>query len=205
MQLPFFRSTPPIDFEATLPNGLRLQVGFVRPAMSAQIVAGYQRLTERSRRMRFFGQVSGLSSKQIDFLASPDGRNHIAYAAEELLADARAPVGIARCIRLDADSKMAEVAMTVVDDYQAKGVGTLLHACLHRHAAAVDIRQFIYDVAPENRRFVEHLNNLGADLISRDGDIVRLTLPVFGSAKAVGQSTPAAERFKQALAQIYEV
>ncbi len=205
MYMSLFRSPPPAAFDLSLAPGLDLHVAFVTPDMGPKIIEGYKRLSERTRRMRFFGQVSGLSSTQINFLASPDGRNHIAYAAEEQFADRRAPAGIARCIRLDPDSKMAEVAMTIVDDYQGKGMGNLLHACLHRHASAVDIKQFIYDVSAENTRFIEHLTSLGSDLISRDGEIVRLTLPVFSSVKSVGQRTPSAERFKTALATVLDL
>lgn len=203
MQL--FRSPPPAEFETRLADGTALHVAFVTPAHAPKFSAGYARLSDHSRRMRFFGQVSSLSSKQLEFLASPDGRNHIAYAGEERCGDETLPAGVARCIRLDADSKIAEVALTILDDYQARGLGQLLHACLHRHAAAVDLKQFIYDVSAENLRFVEHLTALGAEVISRDRDVVRLTLPVFASARSVGMHTPTAERFAAQLQAVMEL
>lgn len=191
----WFRKLPPAEFDAVLSSGLRVQVAFVTPLHAPRFTAGYEHLSEQSRRMRFFGQISSLSSKQLEFLTKPDGRNHIAYAALDL-ADPKQPgVGVARAIRLDADSKIAEVALTILDAYQHRGAGLLLHAAVHVHAAAVDIEQFIYDVSPDNARFIEHLLALGALKISQDHDMVRLRLPVIAKASHLSTDTPAARRF----------
>jgi hypothetical protein len=194
---------PPAAFDLTLPSGLAVQVGVVSPTHAPRFTAGYALLSEHSRRMRFFGQVSALSSKQLEFLTQPDGRNHIAYAALDL-ADPQAPgVGVARAIRLDADSAIAEVAITVLDAYQHRGAGLVLHAAVHAHAAAAGIEQFLYDVSPENRRFIEHLLALGATRVSQDLDRVRLRLPVCGRAAAVPGRSPAADRFREALEAVH--
>lgn len=185
----WFRKTPPLEFDIALPSGLNVQVAFVTPAHAPRFTAGYEHLSEQSRRMRFFGQISSLSSKQLEFLTKPDGRNHIAYAALNLTNPAEPGVGVVRAIRLDADSKIAEVALTILDAYQHQGAGLLLHAAVHVHAAAVGIEQFLYDVSPENSRFIEHLLALGALRVSQDHDIVRLRLPVLAKAGDVQADT----------------
>ncbi len=204
MIMQLFRTPPPARFTVQDSHAHALQVEFVTERLKPLFVEGYKRLSPESRRMRFFGQVSELSSKQLDFLATPDGQMHLAYAAGELHGDTLMGVGVGRCIRLDADSKIAEVALTVVDDYQGRGVGQILHAALHRHAAAVDIRQFIYDVKADNTRFSEYLEALGAEIVSRDHDITRLRLPVFTAAKQVAGDNPSAQRFATVLADIYQ-
>ncbi|MES2682334.1 MAG: hypothetical protein V4650_02355 [Pseudomonadota bacterium] len=191
----WFRKTPPSEFDITLPSGLAVQVAFVTPAHAPRFTAGYEHLSEQSRRMRFFGQVSSLSSKQLAFLTHPDGRNHIAYAALNLANPAEPGVGVVRAIRLDADSKIAEVALTILDAYQHCGAGLLLHAAVHVHAAAIGIEQFLYDVSPENQRFIEHLVALGATKVTQDHDIVRLRLPVMARASQLSAQTSAAMRF----------
>lgn len=191
----WFRKLPPAAFDIVLPSGLNVQVAFVTPAHAPRFTAGYTHLSEQSRRMRFFGQISSLSSKQLEFLTKPDGRNHIAYAALDLANSLAPGVGVARAIRLDADSKIAEVALTILDAYQHQGAGLLLHAAVHVHAAAVGIEQFIYDVSPDNTRFVAHLLALGALKISQDHDLVRLRLPVLAKASQLSTHTPAATRF----------
>ncbi|MDO9452123.1 MAG: hypothetical protein Q7J29_04620 [Stagnimonas sp.] len=195
----WFRKTPPATFDVRLPNGLFLQVAFVTAAHASRFTAGYEHLSEQSRRMRFFGQISSLSSKQLVFLTQPDGRNHIAYAALNLANPAEPGVGVARAIRLDADSKIAEVALTILDAYQHQGAGLLLHAAVHVHAAAVGIEQFLYDVSPENPRFIQHLLALGAVRVSQDHDIVRLRLQVTAKPEQIRATTPAAKRFAERL------
>lgn len=187
---------PPPTFNAQLPDGLRVQVGFVTPAHAPRFTAGYEQLSEQSRRMRFLGQVSSLSSKQLAFLTHPDGRNHIAYAALDLQHPDQPGVGVARAIRLDTDSQIAEVALTILDSYQHRGAGLLLHAAVHVHAASVGIEQFLYDVSAENTRFVQHLLSLGAVKVSQDHDVVRLRLPVVAKPEAVTGISTAAAHFR---------
>jgi len=200
----WFRKPPPAAFDATLPSGLTLQLAFVRPEHAPRFTAGYEQLSDHSRRMRFFGQVSSLSSKQLEFLTRPDGKNHIAYAALNLADPQQPGVGVARAIRLDADSQIAEVALTVLDAYQHQGAGLVLHAAVHVHAAAVGLEQFLYDVSPENHRFIEHLTALGAVKVSQDKDIVRLRLPVFGKPEQISAKTPAALRLAAMIRQVRE-
>jgi len=200
----WFRRIPPAAFDVNLPSGLNVQVAFVTPAHAPRFTAGYEHLSEQSRRMRFFGQISSLSSKQLEFLTRPDGRNHIAYAALDLDKPDEPGVGVVRAIRLDADSKIAEVALTILDAYQHRGAGLLLHAAVHVHAAAVGIEQFLYDVSPENVRFIAHLAALGAVKVSHDHDIVRLRLPVHGKGAAMQASTRAAADFRAMLKRVQD-
>lgn len=198
----WFRQPPPSAFDVALPSGLALQVAFVGPQHAPRFTAGYEQLSEHSRRMRFFGQVSSLSSKQLEFLTRPDGRNHIAYAALNLAAPEEPGVGVVRAIRLDADSQIAEVALTILDAYQQQGAGLLLHAAVHVHAASVGIEQFLYDVSPENSRFIAHLMALGAVRVSQDHDIVRLRMAVAGKPEQVQARTPAALRLAAMIRQV---
>lgn len=195
----WFRRVPPAAFDAGLPSGLNVQVAFVTPDHAPRFTAGYALLSEQSRRMRFFGQISSLSSKQLEFLTRPDCKNHIAYAALDLDHPDEPGVGVVRAIRLDADSKIAEVALTILDAYQHRGAGLLLHAAVHVHAAAVGIEQFLYDVSPENQRFIQHLLALGAVKVSQDHDIVRLRLPVTAKSAEVRAASAAADRFRDCL------
>ncbi|ROH93202.1 N-acetyltransferase [Stagnimonas aquatica] len=190
---------PPGTFNYRFDDGLRVQVSPVRPEHAPRFEAGYQQLSEASRRMRFFGQLSGLSSKQLEFLTRPDGRLHLAYGALNLAQPEEPGVGVARCIRLDGDSRIAEVGITILDQYQGRGVGQLLHACLHRAGHVAGLKQFIYDVSADNERFIRHLLALGARQVSRDRDVVRLMMPVYGSGRAVHSGTASAAHFKTLL------
>lgn len=200
----WFRRVPPDTFNAQLPDGLAVQVGFVTPTHAPRFTAGYAQLSEQSRRMRFFGQISSLSSKQLEFLTRPDGRNHIAYACIDLSQPQEPGIGVVRAIRLDADSKIAEMALTILDAYQHRGAGLLLHAAVHVHAGSVGIEQLLYDVSAENLRFINHLLALGAVKVSHDHDIVRLRLPVMTKPGAVTAETSAAARFRSMLQTVLD-
>ncbi len=200
----WLRRPPPDTFDTELPDGLLVQVGFVTPAHAPRFTAGYAQLSEQSRRMRFFGQVSSLSSRQLEFLTQPDGRNHIAYAALDRSQPAEPGIGVVRAIRLDADSKIAEMALTILDAYQHRGAGLLLHAAVHVHAASVGIEQLLYDVSVENSRFIDHLLALGAVKVSHEQDAVRLRLPVMARPQAVTAETPAAANFRAMLGVVLD-
>ena len=194
---------PPAAFNATLDSGLAVHVAVVSPRHAPRFVEGYKLLSEQSRRMRFFGQVSGLSSRQLAFLTQPDGRNHIAYAALDRSQPSEPGIGVARAIRLDADSKIAEFALTVLDRYQNQGAGLLLHATVHVHAASVGIEQFLYDVSADNLRFIEHLVALGAHRVSQDRDVHRLLLPVLARPESVRPVNAALVAFRESLRRVH--
>ena len=58
------------------------------------------------------------------------------------------PVGVARLVR---DGRVAEVAFAVADDWQHRGIGTLLVDRLAEDARAAGIESFRADVAPGQR------------------------------------------------------
>ena len=90
----FSRSPLPADgVRLTLPDGTPMLARPIRPDDAPRFVAGYEKLSERSRRLRFFGQVSSLSSRQLDFLTAPDGRKPIQriFAQYELVVRQSAP------------------------------------------------------------------------------------------------------------------
>ena len=89
---------------------------------------------------RFFAQVAELSPKQLDFLTHPDHRSHEAWGALDSKFAEPTGIGVARYIAMPERPGVAEVALTVVDDYQRIGAGSLLHACLHLTASRACMR-----------------------------------------------------------------
>jgi acetyltransferase len=109
----------------------------VRPLRGGEtgvVQAVFDRLGPRSRLLRFGGAKNVLLPGELEQLARVDGDHHVlvAYAGAD-------PVGIARLVR---DGREAEVAFAVADDWQGKGVGTLLAdrlACDARAAGIVRV------------------------------------------------------------------
>ena len=72
-------------------------------------------------------------------------------------------MGIARYIRDPGDPKAAEIAVTIVDDWQGRGLGTELLAQLSDRARQAGISRFTATVAYGNAAMVALLQNMGAE------------------------------------------
>jgi GNAT superfamily N-acetyltransferase len=121
----------------------------IRPLRSGDtrpVAHVFERLGPESRRLRFGGGKTCLSGRELELLATVDGRRHVlvGYAGGE-------PIGIARLARDAADPTTAEVAFAVVDTWQGKGVGTVLMEALASDARAAGIRHLRASILAENK------------------------------------------------------
>jgi GNAT superfamily N-acetyltransferase len=121
------------------------------------LAAGFVELSPRSRRHRFFNAPEALDEDELEYLTNLDYRDHFAYVA--VLEGGPVPkgVGVARYVREDDDPTVAEVAVTVLDDYQQRGIGTLLTRALGEVAASNGIRSFVNYVQWENAGAIDLL------------------------------------------------
>ena len=150
--------------EVILRDGSRV---ILRPAVAAdreRLVAGFERLSPESRYRRFFAPMKHLSAAMLDYLMSMDYRDHFAWAA--LSAEPGpdgCPVGagVSRYFRLE-DPQAAEMAVTVVDDWQGRGLGRILLEALVLEALENGITRLEGDVLVENRSMQELLRREGA-------------------------------------------
>jgi len=87
-------------------------------------------------------------------------------------------VGIGRFVRLPDAPDTAELALAVTDDAQGHGVAMRLTVALAAAAAERGIRTFAMDVLRENTRVHALLLGLGAEVRSRELDVLSYALPV---------------------------
>src|SRR4051812_44722381 len=92
--------------------------------------------------------MARLPSAHLRQLTAVDGRDHVALVAET--ADGRS-VGIARFVRDPADRRAAEAAVTVVDAWHGRGVGSRLASALVAQAQQRGIRRFDLFVRSDNQ------------------------------------------------------
>jgi RimJ/RimL family protein N-acetyltransferase len=146
----------------------------VRPVCSADaplVADGFARLSARSRYLRFLTPKQELSPAELRYFTDVDHHDHEALGALDP-ADGRG-VGIARYIRDADDPQAAEIAVTIIDDWQGRGLGTELLAQLSERAWSEGIRRFTALVAADNPAMARLLRNIGADLVDHEPGALR--------------------------------
>jgi RimJ/RimL family protein N-acetyltransferase len=99
-------------------------------------------------------------------------------------------VGVARYVRDADDPQAAEIAVTVVDQWQGRGLGTELLTRLCGRARSEGIYRFTALVAEDNRAVAGPLRNMGASLIGRSPGTVEYQITLMPPGKST--TTPAA-------------
>ena len=145
-----------------LRDGSAVLIRQVRGSDAPLLADGFARLSARSRQMRFLSPKHSLSAAELRFFTEVDHHDHEAIGALSA-ADGRG-VGIARYIRDSGDPTAAEIAVTIVDDWQGRGLGTELLARLSDRARQAGICRFIATVAYGNAAMTGLLQNMGAEL-----------------------------------------
>jgi RimJ/RimL family protein N-acetyltransferase len=150
---------------ATLRDGSTVLIRQVRGTDAPLLADGFARLSARSRRMRFLSTKTTLSASELRYFTDVDHHDHEAFGA--LSPTDGWGVGIARYIRDPADPEAAEIAVTIADDWQGRGLGTELLARLSDRARQAGIGRFTATVAVDNAAMTRLLWKMGAELTGR--------------------------------------
>jgi GNAT superfamily N-acetyltransferase len=148
-----------------LRDGSRVLVRPVRSADALLLADAFARLSETSRRMRFLGKKEELSAAELRYYAEVDHHDHEALIALDP-ASGRG-VGVGRYVRDAGDPGAAEIALTVIDDWQGRGLGTELLARLSYRGRQEGICRFTGVVSAGNVPMGMLMRNVGAAETSR--------------------------------------
>jgi RimJ/RimL family protein N-acetyltransferase len=147
-----------------LRDGSAVLIRQVQPSDAPLLADGFARLSAHSRQMRFLRRKDQLSTAELRYFTNLDHRDHEALGA---LDPSGRGVGIARYVRDAQDPHAAEIALTIVDDWQGRGLGTELLARLTGRAYSAGIRRFTALVATGNVAMTALLDNVGGTLVGR--------------------------------------
>lgn len=134
--------------------------------------AGFERLSDRSRYMRFQSPLASLSDRQLSYLTDVDHHDHEALVAID--PETGAGVGVARFVRIE--DGVAECAVAVADDWQGRGVATQLLDRLVDRAREEGVDRFTALVLAENSEALRLLERLGDAEERRAGSQVELEI-----------------------------
>jgi RimJ/RimL family protein N-acetyltransferase len=161
-----------------LQDGTPILVRNLRPGDAEELLRGFARLSAGSRRFRFLSPLHKLSPKQVHELTDVDQHDHVAIAARDESRPDHPGIGVARFVRLEQDPEVAEFAITVIDDYQRRGLGTLLLKLLLKAAQALRVRTLRGFLLADNLAMLQLLRKFGATMVRAWDNTLRADLIV---------------------------
>ena len=162
---------------ATLRDGTPVLIRPIRPDDKGLLREGFARLSEESRLRRFLAPVTQLTDGMLAYLTEIDYVDHFAWLAG-LAEDPTFGLGVARYVRLKDEPTIAEAAITVIDEYQGRGLGTILLGLLGARAREVGITAFRAFVLEDNAPMRALLDELGTEARHESPGVLVMDTPL---------------------------
>lgn len=148
----------------------------IRPDDRDAIATAFERLSEQSRYQRFMTAIDELSPSQLEYLTEVDHHDHEALVAFD--PKSGEGVGVARFVRLEGGTA-AEAAVTVIDDWQGRGLGVALCNLLAERAREEGIEKFTALLLASNDQMHDVLASLGpSTVLSRESGTVEIEVEI---------------------------
>jgi GNAT superfamily N-acetyltransferase len=160
-----------------LRDGSRIRIRQGHRSDRELLVRGFQRLTPESRYRRFLTPVSQLSGEMVRYLTEIDHHDHEAMIAlDERTGEG---IGVARYVRNRKRPDTAEVAVTVIDEWQGRGVGTLLLEVICGRAREEGIESFTALMLATNQEMMDVFRALApVRIVDQDTGTVEIEMPI---------------------------
>ena len=147
---------------------------------------GFGHLSPESRYRRFLAATPDLTEEMVRYLTDIDHHDHEAIVA--LDHKTGEGIGVARYVRSKERFDVAEVAVTVIDDWQGRGLGTLLLEAISARARAEGIDTFSALILATNDEMIDLFERLDpVRIIDRAPGTVEIevAIPDIGAAPAL--------------------
>jgi GNAT superfamily N-acetyltransferase len=160
---------PPI---VHLQDGTPLLLRLIVPADREAVVEAFRRLSPDSRYYRLWSVQQTLPDSLLNRFLNAEPGQHESWAALDPDRPAEPGSGGASFWRSATQPHRAEISITVADERQHSGVGTVLFAVLWLRAKRVGIGEFFGYVLPDNYRMLDWMRALGARLSLERGQFL---------------------------------
>jgi RimJ/RimL family protein N-acetyltransferase len=158
-----------------LRNGRRFEIRALRPSDRSALLAAAGRTSDQSLYRRFFGVRREFSHDEIESFVNVNFVGEVALVAvahesgHELIAAGGRYIVVRPGV--------AELAFTVVDEFQRQGIAGALLRHLAKLAHAAGIKEFVAEVMPDNTAMLKVLERSGLELQRRrENGVVHVTL-----------------------------
>ncbi len=166
---------PRDPIELTLRDGSAVLIQPIRPEDKAALRRGFERLSEESRYSRFLAPMERLGPSMLAYLTEVDHHDHEALIAFD--RSSGEAVGVARYVRTE--GRGAEAAVTVLDDWQGRGLGTGLTSLLAERALEEGVDRFTALLLAENKEMIALLESLGHVAVTgRESGTLEVEVPL---------------------------
>jgi RimJ/RimL family protein N-acetyltransferase len=158
-----------------LRDGRRVEIRALRPGDKADLIAAVARSSPQSLYRRFFAAKRDFTEPEIEFFLNVDFVNHVALVAVVEAGGRAVIAGGARYVVVQPGK--AEIAFTVVDQYQGLGLGTALMHHLAVIARDAGLKDLIAEVLPDNFAMLKVFEKSGFRLsVKRESRVVHVAV-----------------------------
>jgi L-amino acid N-acyltransferase YncA len=156
-------------------DGSELTVRPIAAEDRVRLAEHFGRLSPQTRFRRFLGSVEALGDAQLRRFTAVD--HHVDEALVAIGSEGEIE-GVARYIGLPERPDVAEVAVTIADEWQGRGVGTALLSRLMERAREEGIESFTASCFADNREMRALFRELGRDVhdVRASGGVLELEI-----------------------------
>jgi len=139
---------------------------------------GIERMSQRSRYLRFFSGARTAPEWVIERLTDVDGHDHLAWGAIDMAKDDKPAIGAVHAFRDEEDDDCAEFSVAVIDDYHGLGLGKLLTATILLDARDEAITEFAVSILADNQSALDFTRSLGGTFTGSAQGVMEFVLDV---------------------------
>jgi len=155
----------------------------LRPEDKDSIMEGFERISLHSRYLRYSSSSARLTPEDLEILTCQDEKKYFALGACDLSRPGLYGIGIARYVMCDDEPNTAEIAVVVVDEYQGRGLGSLLLDLLITIARKNGIHSLRGYVLTENRAMIRLLKRVNGTFRQLDYSTFRIDISLVGETR----------------------
>ena len=148
------------EAEVRLRSGDLVLIRPIRASDAVELQRAFALMSEVSQYQRFMTGTPRLTDSQAAYFTAVDHVDHEAYVAHVPDDDAYI-IGVARFIRYSSAPDDAELAVTVADSWQGRGLGAALLRVLTARAIEVGVARFRAEMMADNAAIIGLLRSAG--------------------------------------------